>query len=76
MKKGIIASCLFAWLGVLQAQESAVLPTGYYLDFKEYGFGELKSVRLLIQRANEARVMLSGENHMFSGFNSLGNTAF
>lgn len=76
MKKGIVASCLFALLGVLQAQESAVLPTGYYLDFKQYGFGELKSVRPLIQRANEARVMLSGENHMFSGFNSLGEYRF
>jgi hypothetical protein len=76
MKKGLLLGGLFAIMGMVRAQDIPVLPTGYYIDFKQYGFGELKSVRPLLQRAGEARIMLSGENHMFSSFNSLGEYRF
>ena len=81
MKKWILAGCLFAVAFTAQAQkqdspEEGVLPTGYYIDFKQNGFGELKSIRPLTDRAAQARVMLSGENHMFSSFNSLGEYRF
>jgi len=76
MKKGLLLGGLFAIMGLVRAQDIPVLPTGYYIDFKQYGFGELKSVRPLLQRAGEARIMLSGENHMFSSFNSLGEYRF
>ena len=76
MKKGLLLGGLFAIIGLVRAQDIPVLPTGYYIDFKQYGFGELKSVRPLLQRAGEARIMLSGENHMFSSFNSLGEYRF
>jgi hypothetical protein len=76
MKKGLLTGCLFALVGLIKAQESAPLPTGYYIDFKHQGFEELKSVGALTKRAAQARIMLSGENHMFSNFNSLGEYRF
>jgi energy-coupling factor transporter ATP-binding protein EcfA2 len=81
MKKWILTGCLFALMVGAHAQkgdsqEENLLPTGYYLDFEQNGFAELKSIRPLTDRAAQARVMLSGENHMYSGFNSLGEYRF
>ncbi len=81
MKKWMLTGCLFALMVGAQAQkenteETNLLPTGYYIDFKQNGFAELKSIKPLTDRAAQARVMLSGENHMFSGFNSLGEYRF
>ena len=81
MKKWILTGCLFALMVGAYAQkgdpqEENLLPTGYYLDFEQNGFAELKSIRPLTGRAAQARVMLSGENHMYSGFNSLGEYRF
>jgi hypothetical protein len=76
MKHWILSAYLLLTALSIQAQEGPILPTGYHIDFKRTGFSELKSVDELNERATEARVILSGENHMFSDFNALGEYRF
>jgi len=35
MKKGLLLGGLFAIIGLVRAQDIPVLPTGYYIDFKQ-----------------------------------------
>lgn len=81
MKKWILSGCLFAIAITALAQkkdssEDGALPTGYYIDFKQNGFGELKSIRPLTDRAAQARVMLSGKITCSQALIHWANTAF
>ena len=70
MKKlfGIIA--LMA-VSSLMAQELPILPVGIKFDFAAINFNQQDAVQLMSNRAKSARVILTGENHFYSKFNSL-----
>ncbi len=75
MKKlfGIIA--LMA-VSSLVAQELPILPVGIKFDFAAINFNQQDGVQLMSNRAKSARVILTGENHFYSKFNSLAEYRF
>jgi hypothetical protein len=75
MKKlfGIIA--LMA-VSSLMAQELPILPVGIKFDFAAINFNQQDAVQLMSNRAKSARVILTGENHFYSKFNSLAEYRF
>lgn len=75
MKKiiGVIAAMM---AGSLMAQEQPILPLGFDFDFKSNHFNDQEAVKLMAKRAKSARVILSGENHYYSKFNSLAEYRF
>ena len=75
MKKilGVIAAMAAT---TLMAQELPILPTGLDFDFANKNFNEQEAVHLMAKRAKSARVILSGENHYYSKFNSLAEYRF
>ena len=75
MKKilGVIAAMAAT---TLMAQDLPILPTGLDFDFANKNFNEQEAVHLMAKRAKSARVILSGENHYYSKFNSLAEYRF
>ncbi len=75
MKKlfGVIASMVAT---SLMAQELPILPVGVKFDFAASNFNQQDAVQLMSKRAKSARVILSGENHFYSKFNSVAEYRF
>lgn len=75
MKKlfGIIATMAVT---SLVAQELPILPMGVKFDFAASNFNQTDAVQLMSNRAKSARVILTGENHYYSKFNSLAEYRF
>ena len=75
MKKlfGIIATMVAT---TLMAQELPILPVGVKFDFTSSNFNQQDAVQLMSNRAKSARVILTGENHFYSKFNSLAEYRF
>lgn len=66
----------FVISGVLKAQDLPILPAASVLNIKDPGMNQSAAVKQLSLRAQKARVILSGENHYYSNFNSLGEYKF
>ena len=60
----------------LMAQELPILPMGVKFDFSSSNFNQTDAVQLLSNRAKSARVILTGENHFYSKFNSVAEYRF